>query len=451
MMRYVRFASRMILGVVFIFSGFVKAVDPLGSAYKFSDYFSAFRLDFLDVISLPLGIGLSAFELVLGITLILGYRRKVISRVVMWFMLFFTLLTLVLALFNPVSDCGCFGDALILTNWQTFLKNVVLMIFVLMLFLGRNQETATGNAVREWMMVLFIYLTVCLFGLWNFRHLPLLDFRPYDVGTVIAEEMEIPEGAPVDEYETTLIYRNKESGEDVEFTIDNYPGDTLLWEFVTSESKLVNKGYEPPIHDFAIMDAFGYDLVDQLLTDPGYTLLMICHDLEKADESALLRSRQWAQLDRLSGDFSFYPVTASTTEVVLETVASLDLGYDFLAADQIMLKTMVRSNPGFMLLNDGAIVSKWGYRDFPAPGALDPAITEIMESASIPDESEIRLIEEAGIYADFNLDLIEFGKLVPKLIFEQTGRKQESRAVLLFMVLVIMVGLISHLIVPVRL
>ena len=119
-MKYIRLLSRLIVGMVFIFSGFVKAVDPLGSAYKFADYFTAFKLGFLEFLTLPMGIFLSAFELVLGITLILGYRRKTMFRVLMWFMSFFTLLTFILALFNPVSDCGCFGNALILTNWQTF-------------------------------------------------------------------------------------------------------------------------------------------------------------------------------------------------------------------------------------------------------------------------------------------------------------------------------------------
>ena len=137
-MKYIRLLSRLIVGVVFIFSGFVKAVDPLGSAYKFADYFTAFKLGFLEFLALPMGIFLSAFELILGLTLILGYRRKTMFQVLMWFMSFFTLLTFILALFNPVSDCGCFGDALILTNWQTFFKNVVLMVFVLILYFGRN-------------------------------------------------------------------------------------------------------------------------------------------------------------------------------------------------------------------------------------------------------------------------------------------------------------------------
>jgi len=234
-MKYIRLLSRFIVGVVFIFSGFVKALDPLGSAYKFADYFTAFKLGFLEFLALPMGIFLSAFELILGLTLILGYRRKTTFIVLMWFMSFFTLLTFILALFNPVSDCGCFGDALILTNWQTFFKNMVLMVFVLILYFGRNSEYDAGTAIREWMVVGLMFAGASLFSFWNYRHLPLIDFRPYDVGTVIREEMEIPKGMPVDEYTTTLIYRDKATGKTSSFTMEDYPRDTLLWEFVDSE------------------------------------------------------------------------------------------------------------------------------------------------------------------------------------------------------------------------
>ncbi|HDS07662.1 MAG TPA: DoxX family protein, partial [Bacteroides sp.] len=149
-MRFARLISRILLGAVFIFSGFVKAVDPLGSAYKFSDYFHAFGLKFLDGLSLPLGILLPALELALGIMLLLGYRKKIVTWAVTVFMVFFTLLTLVLAVFNPVEDCGCFGDALVLTNWETFFKNVVLMVFVVILFPDRKREYEGGQATREW-------------------------------------------------------------------------------------------------------------------------------------------------------------------------------------------------------------------------------------------------------------------------------------------------------------
>jgi uncharacterized membrane protein YphA (DoxX/SURF4 family) len=450
-MKYIRLASRIILGVVFLFSGFVKAVDPLGSAYKFSDYFSAFGLDFMKFLALPLAVILCAFEMVLGLTLILGYRRKTAYRVLMWFMLFFTVLTLVLAVFNPVSDCGCFGDALVLTNWQTFLKNVVLMVFVVLLFSGRKEEQEHSRPVRDWSLIALMYVAAVLFSLWNFRHLPLLDFRPFDVGTQIAREMVIPEGAPVDEYETTLTYRNRETGKSEKFSISDYPRDTARWKFVDSESRLLRKGYEPPIHDFAFTDPYGNDLADRILADPGYNLLMVSHDLSRADGRAMERAREWARLDLLAEDYSFFAITSSTGEEVAERVASLGLDYEFLAADEIMLKTMVRSNPGFILISNGVIIAKWGSRDFPELGKIHSEAPGLLEHAAAPLDEEAQLLKEAGIYESFSFDVLDFDTLIPDLVLEPQAARRERGAVATFILGVMLVVLLSNLASPVKL
>jgi uncharacterized membrane protein YphA (DoxX/SURF4 family) len=443
-MKYIRLLSRIILGMVFIFSGFVKAVDPLGSAYKFADYFIAFRLSFLDFLTLPLGVLLSAFELVLGIALILGYRKRIIFWITMWFMAFFTLLTLVLSIFNPVSDCGCFGDALILTNWQTFFKNVVLMVFVLILWFARKKEFGNGPAIREWMVIGGFFVMVSFFSIWNYRHLPLIDFRPYDVGTVISEKMEIPEGMPMDEYKTTLIYRNRESGKSTSFTIDDYPKDTLLWEFENSESKLVKRGYEPPIHDFAMMDEYGDEQVDEILTDRGYSLIMISHDLPEARESALAAAGDWSQLEILADDFSFYAVTSTTSSEVEAISAELGLGYSFLAADEIMLKTIVRSNPGFILLKNGAIMGKWGWRDFPSVEQVHPEWPELIGNASAPMDEEAQLLMEAGVYDDFSFDVMEFDQFIPDLLLREGTKKRERGVITGFILGVLLLMLLSE-------
>jgi hypothetical protein len=441
----------MIVGVVFIFSGFVKAVDPLGSAYKFADYFVAFRLDFLEFLTLPMGIFLSAFELVLGITLILGYRRKPLFSIVMWFMSFFTILTLILALFNPVSDCGCFGDALILTNWQTFFKNVVLMAFVLILYFSRNGEKDETSAVREWVVVGTLFVFASFFSFWNFRHLPLLDFRPYDVGTIISDKMEIPDGMPVDEYSTTLIYKNRETGKERSFTMEDYPKDTLDWEFVTSESKLVKRGYEPPIHDFAIMDAYGNDIVNDILYDEGYSLVMVSYDLGRADREALIRAREWANLEIFASDFSFYAVTSTTSAEVESISGALDLGYRFLAGDEIMLKTIVRSNPGFMLIKNGTILGKWAFRDFPLLEQLDPDWPELIGNASAPMDEDREIFMEAAAYEDISFDVVGFDHFVPALIFRDGAKKREEVAGLACILLLLSVVMLSGYISPLRL
>jgi len=450
MMKYFRLLSRIILGIVFIFSGFVKVVDPLGSAYKFADYFTAFKLGFLEFSTLPLGVLLSAFELVLGITLILGYRRKTMYWILMWFMSFFTLLTFILAIFNPVSDCGCFGDALILTNWQTFLKNLVLMVFVLALYFHRKSELDTNNLLGEWMVVIFLFAGFSGFSIWNYKHLPLIDFRPYEVGTVIQDGMETPEGAPIDEYETKLIYKNRESGKSKEFSINDYPRDSLLWEFESSESKLVKKGYEPPIHDFAIMDAYGTDIADKILSDRGYSLLMISYNLSKSDKPSLDKARDWSHLEILSTDFTFYAVTASPSEVVESISSSQGLGYEIYAADEIMLKTIVRSNPGFMLLKNGIIIGKWGYRDFPAIGELDPEWTELIGNASAPMDEEAQLLMEAGIYDEFSFDVLDFDRFTPGLVFKNEKKRRERGVAVAFVMGLVILLLLSRFISPIK-
>lgn len=449
-MKHIKFLSRIILGIVFIFSGFVKAVDPLGSAYKFADYFTAFKMGFLEFFALPLAILLAAFELVLGIALILGYRRKIVYWLLLGFMLFFTVLTFILAIFNPVSDCGCFGDALILTNWQTFLKNVVLMVFVLTLFFGWKKEKENGRTLSEWIILGIIYACVSFFSIWNVRHLPLIDFRPYNVGTVISEDMTMPEDAPVDEYETLLVYRNLDSGKEQDFTLADYPRDTILWEFVSSDSKLLHKGFEPPIHDFAIMDEYGFDIVDQILADPGYTLLMISYDLEHADVNSLQKAGEWSGLELLAEDFSFYAVSASTTEFVESLSSSLELGYSFRAGDEIMLKTIVRSNPGFLLISDGNIVEKWGYRDFPSLSELDPGVLEQIENAAAPMSEEEELLMEAGVYEDFSFGVLEFKSFMPELVYKKGASAIERGVLIAFILGVVLLIALSALISPIE-
>ncbi len=211
-MKIFRLVSRIITGLVFIFSGFVKAVDPLGSTYKFTDYFNAFHIGFLAPLALPLAIFLSSTELVLGITLLLGYRMRVAAWVLLVFMSFFTVLTFILALTNPVTDCGCFGDALILTNWETFLKNIVLMIFVVIIFTGRKQFPVVRRPLTEWAVVALFFLATVFFSLYNHAHLPLLDFRPYAVGANIAQGMAMPEGAPEDVYSTRADLQKQKDG-----------------------------------------------------------------------------------------------------------------------------------------------------------------------------------------------------------------------------------------------
>jgi uncharacterized membrane protein YphA (DoxX/SURF4 family) len=354
--------SRLIAGSVFIFSGFVKAVDPLGSYYKFTDYFTAFHIQFLDPIALPVAVILSSVEFLVGISMLIGYRYTIASWVLLLFMTFFTILTFILALTNPVSDCGCFGDAIVLTNWQTFSKNIILLPFVILIFIFRKRVSPSYPGAAEWIYLSVFAVLIIGFQVHALRHLPLLDFRPYKTGTNIPEKMIIPEGVPVDEYKTYLYY--EKNGQVKEFTDENFPWQDSTWSFVDSKNILVRKGYEPPVHDFSVTDRNGNDITESLLKDPGYSMLLVASKIKDADEIALQKANDLAALCT-GNNCKFYCLTSSSGNEVEEVKSALMLEYDFYTTDETTLKTIMRSNPGLVLLKEGTILGKWHYRDFP--------------------------------------------------------------------------------------
>ena len=358
-MKILLFISRLIAGLVFIFSGVVKAIDPLGSNYKFQDYFIAFNMDFLLTLSLPLAIILCSAEFVAGFSVLFNIRQKAGIWILMLLMLIFTPLTFILALTNPVTDCGCFGDLIHLTNWQTFIKNIILLVPVVFLFTNRNKVRSKHGIIREWTIVSAIIIIFVAFILYNLRHLPIIDLLPYKTGTYIPDKMKIPEGMTSDKYETTFIY--EKNGQQKEFSLENYPADDTTWRFVDQRSMLVSKGYTPPIHDFVLTTLNNEDITQNVLTSRGYIFLMICNKLgeagkEKLDSGFGLGSRL------LSSGTGFYVLTASGAEEIKNYGSSLT----FCSVDEITLKTMVRSNPGYMLLKEGTIIGKWSWANVPS-------------------------------------------------------------------------------------
>ncbi len=363
-MKTLRTICRILVGLVFIFSGFVKAVDPLGSTYKFTDYFNAFGMGFMSWAALPLAMLLSSAELLMGISLLLGYRMKVVSWAVLLFMSFFTVLTFILAIFNPVTDCGCFGDALILTNWETFWKNIVLMIFTLLIFIGRKNFPVIRNAFAEWGVLSVFFAMALGLSLYCKNHLPILDFMPYKTGTNIPDASTYPEGAAIDVYETRLYYQNISDEKISEFTIDNFPKDSL-WKFSSSKSILISEGYKPLIHDFSIQAPNGEDVSETIKNTDDFVFLLVSYNLPDADQNGLMKANDYYKLSGIFDDVQFYAVTASVNSDILKTVKNLDLKYDFGSADEIALKTIVRSNPGLLLIKNGTILAKWHSNDFP--------------------------------------------------------------------------------------
>ena len=361
-MRIVNIIARIIIGSVFIFSGFVKGIDPMGSTYKFLGYFTAFGSDFLNPLALPLALLLSVSEFLIGVSILLGWKHKTGAWLALLFIGFFTVLTFVLALTNPVTDCGCFGDAVIMTNWQTFLKSIILAPFVVFIFLCKNKQKSVYGSLKEWLLVFSFAFLFGMLELYNLRHEPILDFRPYRVGTYIPDATIIPEGAPMDEYHTYLYYKKDCKIE--EFTDENFPWQDTSWTFVDSKHVLIKKGYEPPIHDFNMTATDGSDMTEMILNNSGFTFLLISKDISQADPEALIAANNIA-MNCQSGGCAFYCITSSLQPDIDRVSAEINPVFEFLTADQITLKTILRSNPGLMLLKDGTIMAKWHANDFP--------------------------------------------------------------------------------------
>ena len=364
---------RLLLGAVFVFSGVAKAIDPMGGAIKIGDYLSAFGLEGLKWMSVALSFNLSAIEFLLGVCLLLGVYRRYTSLLTLLMMSFMTPLTLYLALFNPVSDCGCFGDALVISNWQTFYKNVVLLAAAIYLFVNNQRILPLFTYHVYWFVALWAYVFAIGFAYRNYNHLPLLDFRPYKLGASIPELTAIPEGAPEDEYAYSFVY--EKAGERRTFSLDSLPDST--WTFVDSETRLLKRGYVPPVSDFHIYDAAGAELTDSLLHDPRPLFLLIAPRLETADDERIDEINN-AYDYALDNAMDFYCVTGSSEEAIREWSDNTGAEYPFLMADDVLLKTIIRSNPGLVLLDRGRILMKWHYNDIPPEEELPAVVTDAL-------------------------------------------------------------------------
>ena len=381
---------RFVLAATFIFSGYVKAIDPLGTLYKLKDYAAAMSLNGLlpDWALVGVAIALGALEFALGVFMLFAVRRHVVSRITLAFMTAMTVLTLWIFVAAPVKDCGCFGDALKLTNGETLLKNIVLIACAAIVALRPADMARFISRSNQWIVRYYTVAYIVITSIYCLYTLPIFDFRPYHVGTNIKQGMEIPEGAEQPEFESTFLLRK--NGETREFTLDNYPDST--WEYVDTRTVQTKKGYEPPIHDFALTTCdTGEDITEQVLTKKGYTFLLVSPRLAVADDSNFGDIDQIYEYAEENGA-DFYCVTASANGEIERWRDLTGAEYHFCNADETTLKTMIRSNPGLMLLKDGTIIGKWSHNTLPQTDDLTAPLQQLTIGKAQNDSTTKRLL-----------------------------------------------------------
>ena len=384
--------SRILLALTFIFSGFVKAIDPLGSQYKIAEYLEAVQLSAYipDWAQLILSVGLSAIEFTLGVMLLLAIRRRLASKISLIMMVVMTLVTLWLTVSNPIQDCGCFGDAIHLTNTQTFIKNLILLTAAIILACWPLYQIRFVSKTNQWIAFYFTIVFIVTASTLSLYHLPIFDFRPYYIGQNIKKGMEIPKGAKLTTYKTTFIC--EKNGVTKEFTENDYPYNDSTWVFKDTHQEILEKGYEPPIHDFSITDEkTGEDLTDSILTKDGYTFLLIAPVLERADDS------NFGEIDAIyeyakENGYGFYGLTASTDKAVKHWRDITGAEYPFYTMDGTTLKTIIRSNPGLVLLYKGTIINKWSHNDLPKQAELNAPLSLIEVGREPENETWTKIV-----------------------------------------------------------
>lgn len=381
---------RFVLAATFIFSGYVKAIDPLGTLYKLKDYAAAMSLNGLlpDWVLVGVAIALGALEFALGVFMLFAVHRHVVSRITLAFMTAMTVLTLWIFVADPVKDCGCFGDALKLTNGETLLKNIVLIACAALVAWRPADMARFISRSNQWIVRYYTVAYIVITSVYCLYTLPIFDFRPYHVGTNIKQGMEIPEGAEQPEFESTFLLRK--NGETREFTLDNYPDST--WEYVDTRTVQTKKGYEPPIHDFALTSCdTGEDITEQVLTKKGYTFLLVSPRLAVADDSNFGDIDQIYEYAEENGA-DFYCVTASANDEIERWRDLTGAEYHFCNADETTLKTMIRSNPGLILLKDGTIIGKWSHNTLPQTDDLTAPLQQLTIGKAQNDSTTKRLL-----------------------------------------------------------
>ncbi len=356
----VRF-SQIAIGLLFLFSGFVKAVDPLGTAYRIEDYLGVYGIAHDFWFAVMLSFMLNGVELLLGGLLLLNIKPRITFWLVAFMMAVFTVTTFYDALYDPVPDCGCFGDAVKMTNWQTFYKNLVINVFVLITLLAGRKFASGMHSITQWSVIAGMVVFFAGFQYLNFVNLPMIDFRPYKVGNRLTPENPMP----VKNY---VIYRNIQTGEIKEYLSPNFPFDDpewlANWEFV--EMRVDDPNAMEGV-DLVVIDFYGDDLTNFILQNPDYHFIVVAWDLRTTNRGAFSKIND-LYLQAESEGIHFIVLTTTLQEEIDQFIIDNELSYDlqFHYADGIELKTMIRANPGLFLIRDGLILDKWHYNNLPA-------------------------------------------------------------------------------------
>lgn len=352
--------SRIFVGLLFIISGLIKLNDPVGFSFKLAEYFgeTVLNLPILIPFALAIAVGIVIFETVLGFMLLIGFKTKFTIGSLLLMIVFFTFLTFYSAYFNKVTDCGCFGDALKLTPWQSFTKDIVLLFFILIVFFNKKLIQPFFSTKIQNVLVLISIGLCAFFGYWVLNHLPLKDFRAYKVGTNIQKGMEIPEDAPKSVVEMIFIY--DVNGVNQEFTDKNLSDIPEGATFVDRIDKVIVQGYVPPIHDFS-MEKDAEDHKEELLEEPKL-LVFVTYDLAQSDKKGMAKLEKINQEAQAKG-YKVIGMTASLEDEITKAKKEFGLTFDFYFCDAITLKTIERANPSIVVLEKGTIVQKLHYND----------------------------------------------------------------------------------------
>lgn len=362
-MKYLVGLCRIFVGVLFIISGFIKANDTLGFSYKLDEYFLVFNVPFMSAISVALAQFICVAEIVLGVATLVGWRMNLVSWLLMLMIVFFTFLTFYSAYFNVVKDCGCFGDAVKLTPWQSFGKDVILLVLILIIFLWRHKiKPLFSLRSARWTVIIAVIIS-SLFTYYTYAHLPYIDFRPYAIGNNIKIGMLPPPNAVPDSIVMIFKYKAKD-GTIKEFGMNNLPEDLENYEFIDREDKVIREGDKSKIHDFSIVDAEGGNHTNDFLNNPDYSFMLVAYDLSKSNKKVQPKVNALAEASE-KHHIQFFGLTstvAAETDLFRHENQNM---FDYYFCDGTALKTIIRSNPGLVLLKNGVVIDMWHYNDFP--------------------------------------------------------------------------------------